>query len=103
MFISLLLVHDVTRSGRERGGEREKERGKERGRERGREREREREREKERKKEWKEERVKKKERIDSHHLRFSFSSGFPVRFIFISRALPSSTWQCRRDFEELVP
>jgi hypothetical protein len=100
MFISLLLVHDLTQSGRERGGEREKERGKERERERARANER--EREKERKKET----VKKKERIDSHHLRFLFSSGFPVRFnpfYFYFRALPSSTWQCRRDFEELVP
>ena len=70
MFISLLLVHDLTQSGRERGGEREKERGKER------ERERMREREKERKKET----VKKKERIDSHHLRFCVFVRLPCPF-----------------------
>ena len=75
-------------------------------RERRREGRRERERMREREKERKKETVKKKERIDSHHLRFLFSSGFPVRFnpfYFYFRALPSSTWQCRRDFEELVP
>jgi hypothetical protein len=84
----------LTQSGRERGGEREKERGKERERERARANEREREKER------------KKETVKKHHLRFLFSSGFPVRFnpfYFYFRALPSSTWQCRRDFEELVP
>ena len=89
----MLLAHDFTQSGRERRGERDGERQRE-GAEWEREIEREgqirREKRKARKKGGKKETMKKRERIDSHHFGFSFSSSFPVSKVLIYfHVLPS--------------